>query len=82
MVKLGLLPSNFHDDRNKCKTCVKTKLISKSFPSVNRSCSNLLELIHSFVYDLSGIITRGGKRYFIAFIDYLSKYACICLMFI
>jgi hypothetical protein len=79
-VKLDLLPSNLHDDRNKCEPCVKTKLTRKPFPSVNRSFSNLLELIHSDVCDLNGKITRGGKRYFITFIDDLSKYAYLFLI--
>lgn len=41
---------------------------------------NLLELIHFDVCDLSGKITRGGKRYFITFIDDLSKYAYLFLL--
>jgi transposase InsO family protein len=36
-------------------------------------------LIHFDVCDLSGKITREGKRYFITFIDDLSKYAYIFL---
>jgi hypothetical protein len=51
MVKLGLLPSNLYDDRNKCETCVKTKLTRKPFPSVKISSSSLLELIHFDVSD-------------------------------
>jgi hypothetical protein len=80
MVQLGLLPFNLYDDRNKCETCVKTKLTRKLFPNVNRLSSNLLELIHSDVCDLSGKITIGGKRYFITFLDYLSKYSYIFLL--
>lgn len=75
MVKLSLLPSNLHDVKNKCETCVKTKFLTrKPFPSVNRSSSILLELIHFDECDLNGKKTRGGKRYFITFIDDLSKY--------
>ena len=74
MVKLGLMPSNLHDNRDKCEICVKTKLTRKPFSSVNKSSSNLLELMHFDICDLSGKITRGGKRYFITFIDDFSKY--------
>jgi hypothetical protein len=80
MVKLDLLPSNLHDNRNKCETCLKTKLIRKPFPSVNSSSSILLELIHSDVCDLSGKIIRGDKRHFITFIDDLSKYTYLFLL--
>jgi hypothetical protein len=74
MVKLGLLPSNLLDDRDKCEIYVKTKLTKKPFSSANRSSSNLLELIDFDICDLS------GKRYFITFIDDLSKYAYIYLI--
>jgi hypothetical protein len=80
MVKLGLLTSNLHDGRDKCKICVKTKLTRKPFSSVNRLSSNLFELIHFDVCDLSGKITRGGKRYIINFIDDFSKYTYIYLI--
>ena len=80
MVKLGLMPSNLHDNRDKCEICVKTKLTRKPFSSDNRSSSNLLELIDFDVCGLSGKITRGGKRYFITFIDDLSNYVYIFLI--
>jgi hypothetical protein len=80
IIKLGFMPSNLHDDRDKCEICIKTKLTIKHFSSVNRLSSNLLELIHSDVCDLSGKITRGGKRYFITFIDDFSKYTYIHLI--
>lgn len=81
MTKLGLLPSKLHDDRNKCETCVKTKLITrKPFGNVNRSSSTLLELIHIDICDLHGKLTRGGKRYFITYIDDFAKYASIYLL--
>jgi hypothetical protein len=80
MVKLRLLPSNLQDDIDKCEICVKTKLTRKPLSSVNRSSSNLLELIHSDICDLSGKITRGGKKKLITFIDDFSKYTYIYLI--
>jgi hypothetical protein len=40
----------------------------------------LLELIHSDVCELNGILTRGGKYYFITFIDDFSRYTYVYLM--
>ena len=44
--------------------CVKSKMIKKPLYSVERS-SNLLDLIHSDLCELNGMLTRGGNRYFL-----------------
>ena len=48
------------------------KHLSKS----NRN-SNVLELVHSNVYELSYVLTRGGKRYFIIFINDFSRFTYV-----
>ncbi|RVW29768.1 Retrovirus-related Pol polyprotein from transposon TNT 1-94 [Vitis vinifera] len=45
----------------KCKICVKSKMIKKPFHSVEGS-SNLLDLIHSDLCELNDMLTRGGNR--------------------
>ena len=40
----------------------------------------MLELVYSDVCELNGILTRGGKRYFITFIDDFSRYIYVYLM--
>ena len=42
--------------------------------------NNLLELVHSDICDFHSKLTRGGKRYFIIFIDDLSKYTYVYLL--
>ncbi|PKA63733.1 Retrovirus-related Pol polyprotein from transposon TNT 1-94 [Apostasia shenzhenica] len=64
---------------NKCKICVQTKIIKKPFSKIQRSTS-LLELIHTDICELNGKLTRGGKRYFITFIDDCSKYVFVYLL--
>ena len=59
-VILELLPKFHIDKDHKCETCVKAKMIKKPFPNVVRN-SNLLDLIHSDLCELNGILTRGGK---------------------
>ena len=80
MISVGLLPTNLKYDKQKCETCVKTKLTRKPFPNSNRISNNLLELVHSNICDLHSKLTRGGKRYFITFIDDLSKYTYVYLL--
>nr|KAJ0202095.1 hypothetical protein LSAT_V11C600310800 [Lactuca sativa] len=66
-------------DFEKCETCVKSKFTKKPFPSVKRNMS-LLELIHIDICELNGILTRGGKRYFIRFCDDSSRYLHVYLL--
>ena len=40
----------------------------------------MLELIHSNLCEFEGILTRGGNRYIITFIDDFSKYTTIYLL--
>ena len=51
------------------------KLFSKS----DRN-SIMLELVHSDVCELNSVLTRGGKRYFITFIDDFSRFTYMYLM--
>ena len=42
--------------------------------------SSILELVHTDVCDLNGILTRDNMRYFVTFIDDFSKYCSVFLM--
>jgi Integrase core domain/GAG-pre-integrase domain len=66
-------------EHDKCETCVKSKLTKKPFPSVKRNTS-LLELVHTDICELNGILTRGGKRYFITFCDDFSRYLYVYIL--
>ncbi|KAF5775122.1 putative RNA-directed DNA polymerase [Helianthus annuus] len=75
----GLLKLN-DKDFEKCETCVKSKFTKKPFPSVPKRNTSLLELIHSDICELNGVLTRGGKRYFITFCDDSSRYLYVYLL--
>ncbi|KAL6339480.1 hypothetical protein AAG906_033019 [Vitis piasezkii] len=60
IVKCGLIACDTKKFE-KCEICVKSKMIKKPFHSVERS-SNLLDLIHSDLCELNGMLTRGGNR--------------------
>ena len=54
-------------------------MTEKHFSKSDRN-SIMLELVHSDVYELNGVLTRGGERYFITFIDDFSRFTYVYLM--
>ena len=78
MSSLGLIPE-LSKDFEKCETCSQAKITKKPHKSVVRN-TELLELIHSDLCEFEGILTRGGNRCIITFIDDFSKYATIYLL--
>lgn len=79
LVNLEHLPKFHIDLIHKCKTCVETKLTKSHFSTIERS-TEPLELIHSDICDLKFIQTRGGKTYFITFIDDCIRYCYVYLL--
>jgi len=60
------------------KFALKQKFAKPSFKTVERT-SKPLELIHSDICDLKFAPTRGGKKYFITFIDDYTRYCQVYL---
>ena len=65
--------------KEKCEIYAQAKITRLPFPKAERN-SQLLELVHSDVCELNGILTRGGNRYFITFIDDCSRFVHVFLM--
>lgn len=60
MSKEGMISyDNVH--QSKCEICIEAKMCKKPFPKSERN-TKLLELIHSDICELNGILTRGGNR--------------------
>ena len=69
MSKHGLISCiNENGKSGKCEICIQAKMTKKPFPK-NERTTELLELVHSDIFELNGHLTRGGNRYFITFID-------------
>jgi hypothetical protein len=79
MKQLSLIPNLTNSEHPKCEICVEAKHFKKPFKTVERS-SELLELIHSDLGDFKNTISRGGKRYYITFIDDYSRYTRVYLL--
>ncbi|KAJ9680257.1 hypothetical protein PVL29_019539 [Vitis rotundifolia] len=79
IVKLDLIPKLSLKNHEKCESCVESKTTKKSCKSVERE-SNLLSLIHSDLGDLKNTMTKGGKRFYITFIDDYLRYTRVYLL--
>jgi hypothetical protein len=78
--KLNLIPKILVVRRSKCHACVQAKQPHKPFKSVEVKSLAPLELIHSILCERNGILTKGGKRYFISFIDDATRWCQLYLI--
>ena len=78
MKQLSLIPNLTNSEHPKCEICVEVKHFKKPFKTIERS-SELLELIHSDLGDFKNTMSKGGKRYYITFIDDYSRYTRVYL---
>ena len=69
LANLNLIPKIDLVKGFKCQVCVQSKQHRK--PHIAAEARNLapLDLIHSNLCEMNGILTKGGKRYFITFIN-------------
>nr|GEV04838.1 zinc finger, CCHC-type [Tanacetum cinerariifolium] len=75
MSKDGLI-SCFDMDTKKCKTFMQNNITKKPFQNVKRK-TEVLELIHSDLYDLHATPLLRNKKYFVTFIDDASRFYVI-----
>ena len=78
MSSLGLIPKS-SKEFEKYETCSQAKITKRFHKSVVRIIESL-ELIHSDLCEFEGILTRGGNRYIITFINDFSKYKTVYLL--
>ena len=63
----------------KCEICVEVKFAKNSFHSIDQN-TEPLGLIHSDLCDLKFASTRGGKKYFVTFIDDCTRFSYVYLL--
>jgi len=78
MAKHNLIFYKIKDKKTR-EIYIEANMTRKAFSKVERNI-NLLKLVHSDICELNDILTRGGNRYFITFIDYYSKYTYVYLI--
>jgi hypothetical protein len=77
---MSLIPEYKHAKGAKCGICVQAKQPKKLFHTVEGRSTTPLELIHSDVCEMNGVITKGGKRYFLTLIDDATRFRYIYLL--
>ena len=78
MVNLEVLPG-FKCDKSKCEICVESKFVKHPYKSVEIN-SKTLDLIHTDICDMKSTPSRGGKKYFITFIDDCTRFCYVYLI--
>ena len=79
-MKLNLIPSFTTVKGSKCQVCVQAKQPRKSHVTAEMRNLAPLELIHSDLCELNGVLTKGGKKYFITLIDDSTKFCYVYLL--
>ena len=65
---------------SKCHVCVESKQPYKPHKAAAARDLALLELIHSDLCEINGELTKGGKRYFMIFIDDCTRFFYVYLL--
>ena len=79
MQTLGLINKIDYSGLSKFQICATSKLTRKTCVSLSRE-TKLLELIHSDLGDLRQTMTRGGKKFYVSFIDDYSRFTRVYLL--
>ena len=79
METLGLVNNIDYSGLSKCQICVTSKQTKKTYGLVTRE-TKLLELIHSDLRDLKQTMIRGGKKFYLTFIDDYSRFTRVYLL--
>ena len=79
LANLNLIPKFDVAKNSKCHTCVEAKQPRKPHKAAVARELAPLELIHSDICEMNVILTKGGKRYFITFIDDCTRHCYVYL---
>jgi hypothetical protein len=80
LASLSLIPKFTFVKNSKCHVCVEPKQTRK--PHKTAEARNLapLELVHSDLSEMNGVLTKGGKRYFMTLIDDSTRFCYVYLL--
>lgn len=80
LCKFNLFPNISIARGSKCQTCVQAKQTQKPFKSIGQKSLAPLDLIHSDLCEMNGVLTKAGKRYMMTLIDDATKWCYIYLV--
>jgi len=76
---MRLIPNVNTGNCSKCHLCVEVKFAKQAFKSVTARKTELLELVHLNLADFKNTISKGGKKWYITFVDDYSRYINVYL---
>ena len=79
---MNLIPKISIVKGSKCQVCVQVKQPRKSHKNAEARNLAPLELIHSDLCEMNGVLTKGGKRYFMTLIDDSTRYCYVYLLIV
>ena len=65
---------------SKCHSCVQSKQPRKSHKAAEERNLAPLELIHSDLCEMNGVLTKGGKKYMMILIDDATRFCYVYLL--
>ena len=80
LAKMNLIPSFTLAKGSKCDACVQAKQPRKSHKAAEERHLAPLELIHSDLCEMNGVLTKSGKKYFMTLIDDSTRFCYVYLL--
>jgi hypothetical protein len=77
---MSLIPNFSIAKGSKCHSCVQSKQPQKPHKVAEERHLAPLELVHSDICEMSGVLTEGGKRYFMILIDDATRFCYVYLL--
>jgi hypothetical protein len=77
---MSLIPNFSIIKGSKCHSCVQSKQPQKPHKVAEESQLAPLELVHSDICEMTGVLTEGGKRYFMTLIDDATRFCYVYLL--
>lgn len=77
---LELIPNLSSTEFSKCPICVEAKFTKKPCKTVTQRTTQLLELVHTDLADFQNTRSRGGKFWYISFVDDYSRFTKLYLL--
>src|SRR6266498_1641314 len=80
LASLSLIPKFTLVKNSKCHVCVESKQTRKPHKAAEARNLAPLDLIHSDLCEMNGVLTKGGKKYFMTLIDDCTRFCYIYLL--
>src|SRR3954465_3659428 len=77
---LSLIPTFAIAKGSKCHSCVQSKQPRKPHTAAEERNLAPLELVHSDLCEMNGVLTKGEKRYFMTLIDDATRFCYVYLL--